>query len=281
MCQKIRVTVLIENTSECGLTAEHGLSLYIEYAGARILLDAGSTEAFYDNAAALGITIADLDAYVLSHGHYDHSGGFARIFRADPSAKVYIRQGALGTYLSSGGGMHEIGVPANVAAYRDRFTEVVGVKEILPNIYLVPHTAEGLCKIGEKSGLYKICGDEISADDFSHEQSLVIDTADGLVIFNSCSHAGASNIIHEAKAACGGKQVRAYIGGLHMKGKRDGREICAFSAADIDALADTFTRENVERVYTGHCTGSAGYEELRARLGERVQRLTTGLRFEI
>lgn len=93
MCQKIRVTVLIENTSECGLTAEHGLSLFIEYAGKRILLDAGSSEAFYDNAAAFGVPLVRLDAYVLSHGHYDHSGGFGRIFRTDPNARVYAHSG--------------------------------------------------------------------------------------------------------------------------------------------------------------------------------------------
>ncbi len=74
MCQKIRVAVLIENTSDGSLAAEHGLSLFIEYKGKRILLDAGSSGAFYGNAAALGISLSGLDAYVLSHGHYDHSG---------------------------------------------------------------------------------------------------------------------------------------------------------------------------------------------------------------
>ncbi len=89
MNQNIQVTVLIENTSDSSLVCEHGLSLLIEHDGRRILLDAGSSEAFCDNAEALGISLTGLDACVLSHGHYDHSGGFEKIFLRNPDAKVY------------------------------------------------------------------------------------------------------------------------------------------------------------------------------------------------
>ncbi|MCD8122023.1 MAG: MBL fold metallo-hydrolase [Clostridiales bacterium] len=281
MSDAIRVTVLIENTSDGILACEHGLSLLIEYAGKRILLDAGSTEAFCGNADALGIPLTGLDACVLSHGHYDHSGGFGKVFLRDPAAKVYARQEALDTYLSASGGMHEISVPQQVALHRDRFILVDGFREILPGIFLVPHHTEGLERIGEKSGLYKRLDGRIVPDDFAHEQSLVIDTGYGLVIFNSCSHAGVANIIREVKEACGQKQVYVYVGGLHMKGKKDDREICAFSDAEIDALCAVLVQEGVEQIYTGHCTGTPGFEKLRNRLGDRMHRLTTGMRFEL
>ncbi len=281
MENKIKVTVLIENTSESTLACEHGLSLFIEFGGKRILLDAGSSEAFGENAEKLGISLTGLDAYVLSHGHYDHSGGFDYIFRRDPEAKVYARKEALDEYFSAGGGLHEISVPKNAAVQRERFIFTEGFKEILPQIYLVPHHTEGLELIGEKSGLYKKRGEVILPDDFSHEQSLVIDKEEGLVIFNSCSHGGAINIIREAKAALGQKQIYAYIGGLHMKGRKDGMEICAFSEAEIEELCGVFINENVRKIYTGHCTGVPGFEKLKSRLGERVERLTTGLVFSL
>ncbi|MCD7824604.1 MAG: MBL fold metallo-hydrolase [Clostridiaceae bacterium] len=281
MSHEIIITVLIENTSDGVLACEHGLSLFIEYAGKQILLDAGSTDAFYENAEALGVSLAGLDAYVLSHGHYDHSGGFEKLFCCVPAAKVYARKEALDVYLSAAGGMHEISVPQKVASDRDRFLLADGIREILPGIILVPHSTKGLDQIGEKCSLYKRQDDQIVPDDFAHEQSLVIDTSNGLVIFNSCSHAGAANIIREAKDACGKKRIYAYVGGLHMKGKKDGKEICAFSDEEIDSLCDIFRQEGIEKIYTGHCTGTPGFEKLQSRLGNRIHRLSTGLRFEL
>ncbi|MCD8019808.1 MAG: hypothetical protein LUF92_09590 [Clostridiales bacterium] len=92
---------------------------------------------------------------------------------------------------------------------------------------------------------------------------------------------GAANIIREAKEACGYKHVYAYIGGLHMKGKKNGIEICAFSDMEIDALCNIFLQEDIEHIYTGHCTGMPGFEKLQTKLGNRVHRLSTGLRFAL
>lgn len=281
MNQNLRVTVLIENTSAGSLTCEHGLSFFIEADRKKILLDAGSSEAFAENAAALGIPLTGLNAYVLSHGHYDHSGGFEAIFRADPNAKIYARKEALDTYLSASGGMHEISIPPNVAAYRDRFIPVDGIRKILPDVYLVPHHSENLSKIGEKSKLYKKQNEEIVPDDFIHEQSLVLNTGNGLIIFNSCSHAGAANIIREVREACGQRKVYAYVGGLHMRGVKNGTETCTFSEAEIDDLCNAFLREDVSQIYTGHCTGAPGFKKLQKRLGDRVHRLTTGMQFDL
>ncbi|MCD7838730.1 MAG: MBL fold metallo-hydrolase [Clostridiales bacterium] len=277
----VAVTVLVENTTNSALRCEHGLSLLIEWRGWRILLDAGQSSLFLENADALGLSLAGLDACVLSHGHYDHAGGFGVLLRRDPTAQVYAQRTVFAPHLSgSGGRVHDIGVPPAVAEQRERFLPVEGRAEILPDVYLVPHSTANLAQIGAKGKLYRQAGNEILPDDFSHEQSLILDTERGLILFNSCSHGGAANILREAREALG-KPVYAYIGGLHLKGRRDGREICALSQAEMEELCGAFRRENVRHIYTGHCTGAPGLELLRQGLGERVHTLTTGLRFTV
>lgn len=277
----MKVTVLIENTSENELKHEHGLSLFIEHAGKKLLLDAGSSEAFYDNATALGVPLGELDACVLSHGHYDHSGGFGVLFRNYGNLKVYAQKGADKNYYSGSGGMHEIGIPSEILTSKDRFLFIDGFLKLYDGVFLVPHDTEGLEKIGERAKLYKQDHGDITPDDFMHEQSLVMELPQGLVIFNSCSHGGAGNIIREAKEACGGRPVYAYVGGLHMKGKKNGQEICAFSDEELDGLCRVIRNEHITHVYTGHCTGMPGLKKLKERLGDTAHALTTGMRFEL
>ncbi|MCD8145965.1 MAG: MBL fold metallo-hydrolase [Clostridiales bacterium] len=277
----VAVTVLVENTASGALRREHGLSLLIEWRGRRVLLDAGQSGAFLDNADAMGLSLVGLDAYVLSHGHYDHAGGFEALFQRNPTARVYAQKAAFEPYLSgSGGKMHPIGIPPAVAAQRERFLPVEGRAEILPGVYLIPHNTANLAQIGAKSKLYRQADGEVVPDDFSHEQSLVLDTERGLVLFNSCSHGGAASILREARETLG-KPVYAYIGGLHLKGKKEGREICTLTPAETDELCGAFLREDVRHIYTGHCTGAPGLELLRQGLGQRLHALTTGLRFEV
>ena len=72
----MKVTSLVENTSRRGLPVEHGLSLHIQLDdGRQVLFDMGQRRLFADNAERLGIRLADVDAAIVSHGHYDHGGG--------------------------------------------------------------------------------------------------------------------------------------------------------------------------------------------------------------
>ena len=86
----MKITALLENTaSDCCMMTEHGLSLYIEAQGKKILFDMGQTDLFYKNALTLGIDLAEVDIAILSHGHYDHGGGLEKFLEINKKAPVY------------------------------------------------------------------------------------------------------------------------------------------------------------------------------------------------
>ena len=108
-------------------------------------------------------------------------------------------------------------------------------------------------------------------DDFSHEQSLVLDTEKGLVIFNSCSHGGAADIIREVAGMFPGKTVYAIIGGFHLYNK---------SKPEVLALAKEIQQTGIAYVCTGHCTGEQAYQLLHRELGEKLHPLQVSLVME-
>lgn len=278
----MKITVLIENTSASELNCEHGLSILIEYNGKKYLLDAGSSGAFLDNAKALGVSLDDVEACILSHGHYDHSGGFYEYLNRNRNVTVYAMESATGSYHSARGGMHEIGIPRQIIDnHLGRFCFINDVYTLADGIYLIPHSTAGLENIGQKAGLFKKCGEEYIPDDFAHELSLVLDTDKGLVIFNSCSHAGIMNIINEVTIALPDKVIYAFIGGLHMEGKDGTRSFCTFSEAEIKEIANMLKKTNLKKLYTGHCTGEDGFLLLKKYLDDMTVKLTTGMRVEI
>lgn len=273
----MKITVLVENTAIEGLEAEHGLSLLIEHNKRKYLLDSGQSIKFMNNAKKLSLDIENVDYAVLSHGHYDHGGGFFYYLRSYPDIKVHAMESVFGNYYSSKGGIHEISVPKEIKEnFKNSFVLHNEVTKLSEDVFLIPHSAKGLDIIGEKAGLYASLDGKIVPDAFGHEASLVIDE-DGLVIFNSCSHGGVVNIINEVKSVFPDRKIKAFVGGLHMMGMKEGAEICTFSNEEIAELTNAFLSEGIEKIHTGHCTGKVGYEKIKSVLGEeKIQALYTG-----
>ena len=89
---QFKVTTLVENSvaqSGQALLAEHGLSFYIETGNRKILFDTGQNLAISNNARVLGIELNQIDTVVLSHGHYDHSGGLKSILESNKDFTLY------------------------------------------------------------------------------------------------------------------------------------------------------------------------------------------------
>ena len=87
----MKIIALMENTAAVpDVLSEHGLSLYLEGKGHRILFDTGQSENFAVNAKRLGVDLAAVDLAILSHGHYDHGGGLKRFLELNQKAPVYL-----------------------------------------------------------------------------------------------------------------------------------------------------------------------------------------------
>ena len=92
----MRIVNLIENTpGRIGCAYAHGLSFYVETEKHKLLLDLGPSDESIRNAETLGIDLSAVDTVVLSHGHYDHTGGFPMFHDINPNAPVYIHRNAL------------------------------------------------------------------------------------------------------------------------------------------------------------------------------------------
>ena len=278
----MKVQVLIDNISSFTegerprkLFGEWGLSVYVEFEGKRYLLDTGASHLFAKNACVMGVDLSKVDIGILSHAHYDHANGMAKFFALNKTAPFYVRKGvAENCYhahkLFGRLTYHEyIGIHKGwLKRFADRIRYAEGDMQIAPNVYLVPHKTAGLENIGERAHLSVKENGKFRYDSFDHEQSLVFDTPQGLFVMNSCSHAGADNIVKEIEAAFPGKKIYALLGGFHLFRYKDDV---------VRAFAERLRALDVQKIYTGHCTGDRAYGILHEVLGDRVQQMRCGM----
>lgn len=271
----MKATIIIDNISHNSLLCEWGLSVHISHNNFNILLDTGTTGIFAENSKTLGIDLENVDYAVLSHAHYDHADGMGEFFKNNSKASFYIRSGiSENCYRRKSLFKHKyIGIKQGyLQEFKDRIVYVEGDYKLDDGVYLIPHKTPNLSKIGKKAHMYVRKNNRWQPDDFSHEQSLVIDTDKGLVIFNSCSHGGADNIINEVASTFPNKKIYAIIGGFHL-----------FESTDkaIIALAQRIKETGIQQVITGHCTGEHAFDILKENLGDCVQQIHCGMVIEV
>ena len=259
----MRIVVLMENTaSRDGLAFEHGLSLYLEANGKKILFDAGQSGAFADNALALGIDLAEVDFAVLSHGHYDHGGGLLRFLEINQTAPVYLRREAFGAHYN--GTAKYIGLDEQLKNSH-RLIFVPDVLEIAPGITLTGGAMPELIHPIEPYGLTRREGENFLPEDFRHEQYLLIEEAGKRICISGCSHRGVVNIARRFAP-------EVLVGGFHFqKLDPEGAGKPALEQAAVDLL------DLPTDYYTGHCTGQAQFDFLKTRMGHRLRAISTGM----
>lgn len=254
----MKITTLIENSSlSSAFIAEHGLSLYIEANGHKILFDMGQSDAFAENAEKLGIDLAQADLAVLSHGHYDHGGGLKRFLALNDHAPVYLSRHAFGDYYN--GTEKYIGLDQALKE-ENRLRMTGDVLKLADGLTLYSCNESAPAEPLNPYGLNKRCSDHFLPDDFLHEQYLLIEEEGKRVLISGCSHKGIMNIAAWFRAD-------VLVGGFHFMKLTD--------KAALDRAADALL-VHPTRYITGHCTGDMQYAHLKARMGDRLDALCTG-----
>lgn len=268
----MKIINLIEDTKGVETCLyEHGLSFYIETQNHRLLLDTGATDAFLYNAKELGIDLTKVDTVIISHGHYDHTGGLLSFAELNPNAKIYIQKTARGAFYN----------------YRNCEEKYIGMDEKIAVLEQVTFL-EGDYKIDDELSIFtgvtgrklwpkgneilkKKCGDEFVQDDFCHEQYLVISEGSENVLLSGCAHNGILNILDKYREIYGNEPTHV-ISGFHMMKKNE------YTSEDTQMIEETacILYKMNTTFYTGHCTGEYPLEILKGILKDKLVAIHSG-----
>lgn len=276
----MKIITLIENKTgkREDLDTEHGLSIYIEIDGKKILFDLGHSGNFMDNGKKLGINLHDLDYVVISHGHYDHSGGFTRLIEEiNPNINLYVGKGFFnGKYSLVEEEVYEYrGNPFDESFLRENNIETKYVEEDILNITenLLVFTNFNRIEEFENTNqtMYLKVGEEYKKDMFLDEISLGIKTPKGLVVLVGCSHVGIVNILDTIIQRTG-MNIYAIIGGMHLVKEDDEK---------INKVIEYFQEKDIQVIGGCHCTGKQGETMISQQLEERAVNNNTGDIFKV
>jgi 7,8-dihydropterin-6-yl-methyl-4-(beta-D-ribofuranosyl)aminobenzene 5'-phosphate synthase len=270
----VRIVVLADNTARTrGLLGEHGLSLWIERAGHCVVFDTGQGLALGHNAEALGVLLARADAVVLSHGHYDHTGGLVLLLQGRRHLPVYAQPEAMSTrYSRHDGEAHEIGMPAASREALTRWGAFRSARVPLPVCggVRLTGTIPRQTDFEEEAGTFFLDREGREQDPLVDDQAAFVETRAGTVVLLGCAHAGVMNTLVRVESLTT-SPVHAVIGGMHL---------AAASPERIAATVAALGERDVRRVVPCHCTGLPATAALARELGDRCTPGHAGLVLE-
>lgn len=264
-----KLTILVDNSADDNLLVEHGFSLWIETESQRILFDTGQGTALSANAYALECDLSQADMLVLSHGHYDHTGGVPHVLNVNPGIPVYCHAGAFLPRYSidpqggvkpvsmlqksraslmdlPSGQIHWIAEPQLI--YPD-----IGISGSIPRLYAFEDTG----------GPFFLDPEGDRPDMLDDDQALWIQTDGGLVIIVGCCHSGLLNTVEHIRRVSGIDKIRGIVGGLHLQ------------HASVRRLEKTYRAIldwDVEFLVPCHCTGKKVVSGMLDTFGDKVHR---------
>ena len=263
---KTTITILVDNAAGTGLglKAEHGFSLWLETGDKRILFDTGQGAILMENARVLGINPATADYLVLSHGHYDHTGGLGPLLQQSPKFDLYCHPAAVNPRYSFRNHIAKpLQMPRCAMAALDRFpqervhwvqqpvllSETVGLTGPIARETIYEDTGGPFCldQAGQRP------------DPVDDDLALWIRTAKGLIVCVGCAHAGLVNTLRQVQRQNNGMRIRAVIGGFHLQGASPQR---------LEQTMEALRLFAPDRIVPCHCTGEEAVNALCRAFGK-------------
>ncbi|MBT8332845.1 MAG: MBL fold metallo-hydrolase [Desulfobacterales bacterium] len=271
-----RITTLADNTAgKPHIIGEWGFCALIETKEKTVLLDSGAGVGVLHNAKQLEIDLQNIDVIVLSHAHYDHTGGIQKVLK-------------------------KIGKDVDVIAPLDLWAEKYNIKDGIEKArYIgVPYTQAALESLGAKFNMtpdpvqlteniittgevgiftdFEQVGEDylkIKVDDKFHndpcldDRALMVKTDKGLIVVLGCAHRCLINTLHHARKVTGENQIYMVIGGCHLHDASN-----ELIVKTINSLQEF----DIQKIGVSHCTGLPAASMMAAEFGDRFFFNTAG-----
>lgn len=276
----LRITTLSENTAMLGdFLGEWGLSVLVEMDGTTVLLDSGSGRSVIHNADSLGIDLRRVDRIVLSHGHYDHTGGLREVLRRmRKQVEIIAHPDIWEAKYARGRGSQRaryIGIPfqrrelESLGASFQLTREPVAITGSILTTGEIPMVTD-FERIDEV--LYVEQDGELKPDGLADDQALIVKTGQGLVVILGCAHRGMINTLYHAQKLTGVSRVHSVVGGSHLISASEGQ---------LRKTIAVLKELGVERLSLCHCTGLKAISVLAGEFGDRFVFNTVGSVIEV
>ncbi len=272
-----RLTVVVDNTAKEGLVSEHGYALHLEGPEGNILMDTGQKDALLPNMASLGIDPEKISTIVLSHGHYDHTGGVADILKHNRNIEVYLHAGVFQPRYSLDGEKPTIVKMPLVAMESVMHHPDVRTHWLTRPVALTKNI--GITGPISRENEYEDTGGSFYLDPEGHEIDTIKDdvamwlhTPEGLVICVGCCHSGLVNTLNHIIARTGESRIAMIIGGLHL---------LHASSQRLEKTVEKLREFTIGRIIACHCSGENAVAYLNDNLDTEVSAGYAGLVIEV
>ena len=271
----VDVTVLVENMAgDPSLLGEWGLSFLIETGKHRILFDAGGGRTLFENAQALKVDLTKLDAVVVSHGHFDHTGGLEKALETGGPVDLFIHPAAFAPRYFKGRdrvSREENGISREALRSKARvFRETTQPTLVCDGVMVtgeVPRTAD--FEDTGVGGFIYLDQEMKTPDVVPDDQAVFFRVPEGVVVILGCAHAGVVNTARYVRKLAGAERIYAVMGGTHL---------LSASPRRMQATIEAFRELGIERILLGHCTGVNSYAQLAGAFPGRCVWPPTGAR---
>ena len=257
MIKNLKITVVVDNTASRTCLAEHGLSYYVEIDGKRLFFDSGQGKIIRYNCDKLDIDPLRANAFVLSHGHYDHTGGIKYLSEHfSDNVRVYIHPGVLEKkYAKDEDKFRYIGIAKKnkewLKSIGKRLVFTENPTKVFKNVWVTGEIPR-IHKIERAEERFYLGRNINHPDGLIDDQSMFFNTAKGIVVLLGCCHSGIGNTLDYISELTGEKEIYAVIGGMHLKDVSQKR---------LDFTAKILKKYKLKLFAPCHCTGqkSAAY----------------------